>query len=88
MGLRLAESIRAELASLGSEACLRPLAISILRETRMPAVQVELAIVTDPIDADRLRDDGFAARSANAIANGVERFLGSSGETTPTAASA
>jgi N-acetylmuramoyl-L-alanine amidase len=87
MGQRLAESIRAELDALGTESCVRPLAISILRETRMPAVQVELAVASDPTDAERLRADEFPALSASAIASGVERFLGTGRESTPRAAS-
>ncbi|MGH2636731.1 MAG: N-acetylmuramoyl-L-alanine amidase family protein, partial [Actinomycetota bacterium] len=77
MGLRLAESILAELVGLGlSHGGVRPLAIAILRETRMPAVQVELAVATNPDETERLRDPSFAGRAADAIAEGIERFLG------------
>jgi N-acetylmuramoyl-L-alanine amidase len=77
MGLRLAESIRAELSGLGPDGGVRPLAISILRETRMPAVQVELAVTTLPDEARRVLDPAFPGGAARAIASGVERFLGS-----------
>jgi N-acetylmuramoyl-L-alanine amidase len=77
MGLRLAESIRAELSGIGPDGGVRPLAIAILRETRMPAVQVELAVATLPEEVRRVLDPRFPARAARAIATGVERFLGS-----------
>ncbi len=77
MGLRLAESIRTELGQLGlPDGGVRPLAVAILRETRMPAVQLELAVVADPQEAARLCEPEFAPRAARAIAEGIERFLG------------
>jgi N-acetylmuramoyl-L-alanine amidase len=77
MGLRLARSIRSELLELGlPDGGDRPLAISILRETRMPAVQVEVAVVTNPDEAECVRDARFPERAAGAIAEGIERFLG------------
>jgi N-acetylmuramoyl-L-alanine amidase len=88
MGLRLAESIRSELAAVGPDAGVRPLTISILRETRMPAVQVELAVVTDPDEVDRVLVPGFPTAAAAAIARGVERFLGADRGAEPHAASA
>jgi N-acetylmuramoyl-L-alanine amidase len=77
MGLMLAEAIRAELSGLGPDGGVRPLAISILRETRMPAVQIELAVATVPDEVHRVLDAGFPAGAARAIASGVERFLSS-----------
>ena len=53
-----------------------PLAIAILRETRMPAVQVEPCFLTNPKEAELLEDPEFHARIAHAIAGGVERFFG------------
>jgi N-acetylmuramoyl-L-alanine amidase len=77
MGLRLAQSIVGELVALGlSPGAVRPLTIAILRETRMPAVQVELAVVTNPDEAVRVADPAFAGGAARAIAQGIERFLG------------
>jgi N-acetylmuramoyl-L-alanine amidase len=76
IGRRLAEEIGRELAAIGLEdAGVRPLAVAILRETRMPAVQVELAVPTNPDEASIVSDPKFASRSALAIADGVERFL-------------
>jgi N-acetylmuramoyl-L-alanine amidase len=76
MGLHLATAIGAALAELGLEdAGAQPLAIAILRETRMPAVQVELGVVTDPHEAKRLSGPAFPAEVARSIADGVERFL-------------
>ncbi len=77
MGLHLAESIRAELARMAlPDGGVRPLAIAILRETRMPAVQIELAVVADPKEAARIREPTFDQQAGGAIAEGIERFLG------------
>jgi N-acetylmuramoyl-L-alanine amidase len=64
-GERLASAIAEEVAhGMGARATLERLTVSILRETRMPAVQV----TADPgADVDRV---------AIAIATGVERFFG------------
>ena len=77
MGRRLAELILSELVgSLGlPDGGVRPLAIAILRETRMPAVQVELAVVSNPHEAAVVTEPSFARRAAVAIADGVERFF-------------
>jgi N-acetylmuramoyl-L-alanine amidase len=89
MGLRLAESIRTELLALGlPDGGVRPLAIAILRETRMPAVQIELAVLTDAKDAERAADPGFAEEAAVAIARGIEGFLGQGGAAPSTGAGA
>jgi N-acetylmuramoyl-L-alanine amidase len=87
MGLRLAESIRTELAAIGPDGGVRPLAISILRETRMPAVQIELAVVTDPAGASSVLDRAFPTSAATAISAGIERFLGAGEPAEPRAAS-
>jgi N-acetylmuramoyl-L-alanine amidase len=77
MGRALAESIRARLLRVGlPDGGVRPLAISILRETRMPAVQIELAVMTNPAEAAMVRNPSFAGRVATAIAEGIEAFLG------------
>ncbi|HEX6230523.1 MAG TPA: peptidoglycan-binding protein [Actinomycetota bacterium] len=82
MGRRLAELILRELVdALGlRDGGVHPLAIAILRETRMPAVQVELAVVTNPGEAALVAEPSFAHRAAPAIADGIERFLGATGE--------
>jgi len=77
MGERLAEALRGSLAGAGlPDAGTRALTIAILRETRMPAVQVELAVVTNADEVARVADPSFAAIAGAALADGVERFLG------------
>lgn len=81
MGRLMAESILAELVAAGlGDGGVRPLTIAILRETRMPAVQVELAVVTNPDEAGAVLDPSFAGRAAVAVADGIERFLGAGSE--------
>jgi len=77
-GKRLADLIEERLASdLGlMDGRTHPLAISLLRETRMPAVQVEPCFLTNVKEAALLEDPEFHARVARAIADGVERFFG------------
>jgi N-acetylmuramoyl-L-alanine amidase len=76
MGLHLATAIASALAELGlPEGGVKPLPITVLRETRMPAVQVELGVVTNEDEATRLLDPAFPGEAARAIAAGVERFL-------------
>lgn len=69
-GRRLAELVLAELARAGvPEGGIRPLGVALLRETRMPAVLVELPVpaVAEPARRREL---------AGAIALALERFLG------------
>ncbi|HZD18636.1 MAG TPA: peptidoglycan-binding protein [Actinomycetota bacterium] len=82
MGRGLAGCILGELVrSLGLlDGGVRPLAIAILRETRMPAVQVELAVPSNPAEASLLTVPSFPDRAAIAIADGIERFLGAATE--------
>jgi N-acetylmuramoyl-L-alanine amidase len=77
-GERLADLIQERLASdLGlMDGRTHPLAISLLRETRMPAVQVEPCFITNRKEAELLEDADFRAGVARAIADGVERFFG------------
>jgi N-acetylmuramoyl-L-alanine amidase len=77
-GERLADLIQERLASdLGlMDGRTHPLAIALLRETRMPAVQVEPCFITNLKEAELLEDQEFRARVARAIADGVERFFG------------
>jgi hypothetical protein len=53
--------------AIGLPGRIRPLAGTLLRETRMPAVQIELA----PPDA---ADAGFAERVGAAVTRGIRRF--------------
>jgi N-acetylmuramoyl-L-alanine amidase len=72
MGARLAEALRTSLADAGSDAVVRPLTIAILRETRMPAVQCELAVIENEDEAARVADAAFAPTTAAALADGLE----------------
>ena len=77
-GQRLADLIQERLVGdLGlMDGRTHPLAISLLRETRMPAVQVEPCFLTNLKEAEMLADAEFRGRVARAIADGVERFFG------------
>lgn len=67
-GRRLAELVLAELSRIGvRDDGLRPLGVALLRETRMPAVIVELP-----------RALGADARVAGALVDAIERFLSGS----------
>jgi N-acetylmuramoyl-L-alanine amidase len=78
MGMHLADSLHASLAVLDlPSGGIHPLTIGILRETRMPAVQVELGVATNDEEAAVLGRVGFAERAAIGLADGLERFLGS-----------
>jgi len=86
MGRHLAESLQARLVAIGlPDGGVRPLTIAIVRETRMPAVQVELGVVTNDEEAAGIARDGFADQVSRALADGLERYLGS-GTPTRTAA--
>ncbi|HEX9410214.1 MAG TPA: N-acetylmuramoyl-L-alanine amidase [Actinomycetota bacterium] len=76
-GKRLAELIQQELADLSGrpDRGAHPKALLILRETQMPAVQVEPAVLSNPDEETRLREEAFRRSVARAIAGGVERFF-------------
>jgi N-acetylmuramoyl-L-alanine amidase len=76
MGRRLAESIQEALVrSPGvADGGLHPRSIAILRETRMPAVRVEPAVSTDPVDAARIAEPAFAGDVARSVVEGVLAF--------------
>ncbi len=77
-GLRLAEAIQDELTSrIGlTDGRTHPMTITLLRETRMPAVQVEPCFVSNPREERLLGEEPFRRDVAIAIVHGVERFLG------------
>ena len=77
-GQRLAEAIQEELTSrIGlTDGRTHSMSIAILRETRMPAVQVEPCFVTNPREERLLTEEPFRRDVAIAVARGVERFLG------------
>ena len=75
-GLVLAQLILEELeAELGLPGSLRPLTIAPLRETRMPAVQVEPLTGTGEKEQKILSDPDLPSRVARAVAAGVGRFF-------------
>jgi N-acetylmuramoyl-L-alanine amidase len=75
-GLILAQLILEELeAELGLSGRLRPLTIAPLRETRMPAVQVEPLNGSGESQQKLLSDPDLPLRVARAVAAGVGRFF-------------
>ena len=75
-GMLLARSILEELESeFACHGRLQRLTIAMLRETRMPAVQVEPAFAEASADAF-LRDPAYATRVGAAVGRGVRRFFG------------
>lgn len=75
-GMLLAQLILEELeAELGARGRLQRLTGAMLRETRMPAVQVEPVFVTNPVEAALVNDPEFVARIGRAVAAGARRFF-------------
>lgn len=75
-GMRLAGLILQELESeFDCRGRLQRLSTAMLRETRMPAVQVEPLFLTNREEAAVIADPAFAARTARAIAVGLRRFF-------------
>jgi N-acetylmuramoyl-L-alanine amidase len=75
-GLVLAQLILEELeAELGLAGRLRPLTIAPLRETRMPAVQVEPLTGAGAEEQEMLGDPDLPSRVARAVAAGVGRYF-------------
>ena len=54
---------------------LQRLSVSMLQETRMPAVQVEPAFITNGREAALIADPAFAGRVGGAIAAGVRGYF-------------
>jgi len=77
-GQRLAELIQEELVDgVGlKDGRTHPKWFPILRETRMPAVQVEPCFVTNPTEEKLLREGDLTDRIAAAVVAGIERFFG------------
>ena len=72
----LAEAIRDDLVELGLRDCRsHARSYSILKETRMPAVLVEPAFITNPDEAKLLEEGDFRRTIAQAIATGVRGYL-------------
>jgi N-acetylmuramoyl-L-alanine amidase len=75
-GMLLAQLILEELESaLGTSGHLQRLTVSMLRETRMPAVQVEPASATDGQEAVSIVEPAVATAVGRAIAAGVRRYF-------------
>jgi N-acetylmuramoyl-L-alanine amidase len=76
-GERLAELIvEAVTSRLGlTDGRTHRMAISILRETLMPAVQVEACFITNAVEETLLADPDSRRALAAAIASGIERFF-------------
>jgi N-acetylmuramoyl-L-alanine amidase len=77
-GQHLAEVIQEELAARTrlKDGRTHRLAVAMLRETRMPAVQVEPCFLTNPKEEAMLTDSVARRMLAAAIAAGVQRFFG------------
>jgi N-acetylmuramoyl-L-alanine amidase len=77
-GQWLAELIQGELiARLGlKDGRTHPKALPLLRETQMPAVQVEPCFITNPREEGLLRERSFRRRVAEGIAEAIEGFFG------------
>lgn len=74
-GEALADRVQAELVKLDLKDCRsHARSYPILRETRMPAVLVEPAFITNPDDEKKMRDFEFLGRVADAITTGVMRY--------------
>ena len=76
-GRRLADLVQEELtARLGLvDGRTHALSVALLRETQMPAVQVEPCFITNPREERLLREPGFRRDVAVSIVRGVERFF-------------
>lgn len=74
-GEALADRLQTELAALDLKDCRsHARSYPVLRETRMPAVLVEPAFITNPDDEKKMRDSEFLGRVADAITTGVIRY--------------
>lgn len=74
-GRRLAEAIMERLAALGlTDGRAHAKTWGVLRETRMPAVQVEPCYVTNPAEAARIIEPAFQRRIAEAVFAAIRAF--------------
>jgi N-acetylmuramoyl-L-alanine amidase len=76
----LAERVQNELSKLGLKDCrAHGRLYTVLKETRMPAVLIEPAFVTNPEEAHRLTDAEFGRAMADAIVTALHRYYGTRG---------
>lgn len=75
-GELLADAIHRRLVDLGSRDCrTHARSYEVLRETKMPAVLVEPAFISNPEDAKRIEDPDIRWKMATAIADGVADYF-------------
>lgn len=74
-GAHLAECIQEELVALNlTDGRAHPKTWGVLRETRMPAVQIEPCFITNPTEERLLADESFQRRIAEAVATALRGF--------------
>jgi N-acetylmuramoyl-L-alanine amidase len=79
-GRHLAELVLEELErEFGVRGRLQRLTVAMLRETRMPAVQIEPLFLTNEREAAVIADPAFGTRVGRAVAIGVRRFFREAG---------
>jgi N-acetylmuramoyl-L-alanine amidase len=81
----LAVCIQGELNRLAGikERGVKQAPFAVLRTAAMPAVLVEVAFISNPEEAAKLRNPVFLKSAADAIAKGIQRYLESSGGNRP-----
>ena len=80
-GQRLAEVIQESLVARleRKDGRTHAKSLPLLRETQMPAVQVEPCFITNPAEEALLRDENFRREVARALTDAIERFFGRPG---------
>jgi N-acetylmuramoyl-L-alanine amidase len=74
-GAALADLVQRALVPLGLNDCrAHARAYTVLKETRMPAVMIEPAFITNPYDEKRLNDLEFRAAIADAVTDAVASY--------------
>jgi N-acetylmuramoyl-L-alanine amidase len=76
-GKALADMIQEQLSSRtgAPDGRTHPMAFPLLRETPMPAVQIEPCFITNPKEERLLTEDHFQAQVAGALVDAIERFF-------------